>query len=237
MADSQSDVLRALVVDDDPDVQKLVIEVLTREGHVGVGAGSAEDALKALPESTFDVAFIDHHLPGLNGMVFAEYLQRTNPTMRVALVSGDETAKLARLIRKVGVDFIAKPFPIAAIVSVLNQVKTIRRAERRAAKNEAHEDYAPPLGRYRDELAGLFQLPTIPRRAHDALIESIKTHLNALRHERRYDERDRVAALAGLLAASVIGTDLPTTSDGRTLFEEYDDLMRRQGRRVEFSSK
>jgi CheY-like chemotaxis protein len=225
------------VVDDDPDVQKLVIEVLTREGHIGVGAGSAEDALKALPESTFDVAFIDHHLPGLNGMVFAEYLGRTNPAMRVVLVSGDETTKLAKLVRKAGVDFIMKPFPISAIVSVVTEVKATKRAERRVAKNEAHEDFAPRFGRYREELPELLQLPNLPRRTHDALVEAIKTHLNALRHERRYDERARIAALTGLLTASATGTDLPTTADGRTLYEEYDDLMRRQGRRVEFADE
>ena len=237
MADSQSDVLRALVVDDDPDVQRLVIEVLTREGHIGLGVSSAEDALKALPESTFDVAFIDHHLPGLNGMVFAEYLRRTNPEMRVALVTGDEAPKLARLVRKLDVEFIMKPFPISAIVGVLEQVKSARRAARRAAKNETREDFAPPLARHRQELAQLFQLPNIPRRTHDALIEAIKAHLNALRHESRYDEQSRVAAFAGLLAAAVIGTDLPATPEGRTLYDEYDDLMRRHGRRVEFTAK
>ena len=237
MVDSQRDVLRALVVDDDPDVQRLLIEVLTREGHIGVGVSSAEDALKALPESTFDVAFIDQHLPGLNGMVFAEYLRRTNPEMRVALVTGDDAPKLAKLVRKLDVTFIMKPFPISAIVKVLDEVKNARRAASRAAKNEMHVDFAPPLGRYREELANLFQLPNVPRRTHDALSEAIKTHLNALRQERHYDEEHRVAALAGLLTAGVIGTDLPTTSDGRTLFEEYDDLMRRHGRRVEFTPK
>ncbi len=59
--------------------------------------------------------------------------------------------------------------------------------------------------------------------------------LNDLRSVGRYTERDRVVCLSGLLAARVLGVDLPKTHAGLTLFEEYDQVMRAQGRRTEFS--
>ena len=50
----------------------------------------------------------------------------------------------------------------------------------------------------------------------------------------RYTERDRVLALSGLLAARVLGVDLPRLPSGRTPYEEYDEIMRQHGRRTEF---
>jgi hypothetical protein len=43
-----------------------------------------------------------------------------------------------------------------------------------------------------------------------------------------------VAALSGLVTATVLGLELPTVGEGRTLYEEYDSIMKKRGRRPEF---
>jgi CheY-like chemotaxis protein len=235
--DSGSDLMRVLVVDDDEGIRDMLVAMLVREGHIVLAIASAEEALRALPESTYDVAFIDHNLPGLDGVVFGEYLRRAHPEMAVALVTGDDNQKMVRHARRHSMTFIAKPFPIAAILEVVDHAKKAKASRRAKAGLDAEDTFAAPIARFAGELDAMFTLPNVPRRTHDALIDAIKGRLHALRQGRAFDERDRVAALAGLLTARVLGTELPRLADGRTLFEEYDDLMRRRGRRTEFSGQ
>jgi hypothetical protein len=44
-------------------------------------------------------------------------------------------------------------------------------------------------------------------------------------------------ALAGLLAARVLGIELAKLPSGRTVSEEYDALMKSHGRRAEFEAE
>ena len=234
MPDSQRDFLHVLVVDDDEDVLRLLSEVLTREGHLALGASSAEQALELLPRWTFEVAFVDHHLPGMEGVLFGQYLRRNNPDMQIALVTGDDTRGLERQSRELGITFIRKPFQIRDILHVIEDHRSAEvERQKRAARREG-QDYDPPLSRYASELGSIFEMPKAPQRSQDVLVERLKRLLHTLRSESRYHERDRVAALAGLLTAQVLGISLPKTSEGRTFFEEYDEIMRRHGRRPEF---
>jgi CheY-like chemotaxis protein len=233
MPDSQRDFLHVLVVDDDEDVLHLLSEVLTKEGHLALTASSAEQALELLPRWTFEVAFVDHHLPGMEGVVFGQFLRRNNRDMQIALVTGDDTRRLERQSRELGIAFIRKPFEIKEILRVIEEHRAGEAERKQRAARREGADYDPPFSRFYADLAGVFELPKVPQRSQDVLVEGIKRVLFALRSEARYAERERVAALAGLLTAQVLGVPLPRT-DGRTLFEEYDEIMRRHGRRTEF---
>jgi len=233
--DSQSDLLHVLVVDDDEGVRHLISTILTREGHVAMTASSAEEALELLPRWTFGVAFIDHHLPGMEGVIFGQYLRRNNPEMQIALVTGDDTKRLERQSRELRITFIRKPFDLKDILRVLeDHTQAERERHEQAARTQASAFY-PSFAPYYSELAERFAIPSTPRRIQDMLVEGIKQRLNGLRSGRDLDEAERVAALAGLLTAQVLGIDLPKTGDGRTLFEEFDGAMQRHGRRTEFS--
>ena len=86
-----------------------------------------------------------------------------------------------------------------------------------------------------DALPDTFEIPSVPSRIESRLTETIKRSLNNLRSANRYNERDRVVALTGLLSARVLGLHLPKTNTDRTLYEEYDALMVERGRRREFT--
>ena len=236
MPDSQRDFLHVLVVDDDEDVLRLLSEVLTNEGHLALTASSAEQALELLPRWTFEVAFVDHHLPGMEGVLFGQFLRRNNRDMQIALVTGDDTRRLERQSRQLGITFIRKPFEIKDILRVIDDHRAAEAERKLGAARREGADYDPPFARFHAELAGIYELPKIPQRSQEVLVEGIKRLLFALRSEARYGERERVAALAGLLSAQVLGISLPRAADGRSLFEEYDEIMRRHGRRPEFEA-
>jgi DNA-binding NtrC family response regulator len=227
--------LNILVIDDDPAMRTLLGEIIARGEHQVVPVASAEEGLKVLPFWTFQVAFIDQNLPGMEGLVMGEYLRGNNPDMTIALVTGDDDRKLQRRSRDLDIVFIRKPFDVKEILGVVGRYLegAAERRERRLRREDAYFD--PPLGEMRGEVAAAYDAPRVPERVSDRLAETIKRSLNNLRSVSRYNERDRVIALSGLMAADVLGIELPH-ADERTLHQEYDELMRQHGRRIEFDT-
>lgn len=231
-----SEQLNVLIIDDDPAMVELLSRIVTGEEHQVVTVGSAEEALSLLPVWTFHVAFIDHQLPEMEGLVFGEYLRRNNPDMKVALVTAEQGPGLARRAREHGITFIAKPFRNAEILAVLGEYATMAAERDRERRNQTSRDFAPPFAAHAAELGSAFDMPRVPSRIEDRLISTVKRALGDLRSAGRYTERERVIALSGLLAARVLGVDLPKASSGRTLYEEYDAIMIERGRRPEFDT-
>ena len=235
MSTNTADEINILVVDDEPVCLDLIVDIVTREQHQAVPATSAEEILKLLPFWTFQVAFIDHNLPGMEGMVLGEYLRRNNPNMTIAIVTGAPERTLERRSRELGLEFIAKPFSASEILRVIDSYRQAALEREKERWHNQDNDFVPPIARYAAFLQESFEMPGVPARIEARLAEAIKQSLNNLQSPHRYNERDRVIALAGLLSAKVLGVRLPRTSADRTLYEEYDSLMNERGRRREFS--
>ncbi|MCP4676975.1 MAG: response regulator [Deltaproteobacteria bacterium] len=237
MSTREPEQLNVLVVDDDPGTLKVLGNIVTRQNHYAIQAESAEEILKLLPYWTFHVALLDHGLPGMQGMMLGEYLRRNNPDMTIALVTGENDPVLEQRAGKLGILYIAKPFTIGEVTAVID--KHIAAAEERELRrqNKADDEYAPPIARFAETLKERYNFPNIPGRVESRLVETLKVTLNNLRSAQRYNERDRVIALAGLITAKVLGIRLPKSSAGLTLFEDYDTMMQQRGRRQEFTKR
>ncbi len=229
------DLLHVLVIDDDEAMRNLITQILLPTGHQVVSAESAEAGLELLPYYTFQVALLDQRLPGMEGLVLGEFLRKNNPHMKIALVTGEDDEKLVRFGEEHRITVIPKPFEVKQILDLITsyQDEARRRIEAARTKQEIG-DYDPPFGRHLAALADAFELPSVPKRIEERLVHAVKTSLNELRSVSRYSERDRVIALSGLIALSVLGIKPPKTSAGRTLFEEYDALIKEHRRRTEF---
>src|SRR5262245_55407191 len=111
MGESENrDLLHILVIDDEEEMRNLMLEVLVPRGHQAFAVASAEEGLELLPYHTFDLAFLDQNLPGMEGLVMGEYLRKNNPRMRIALVTGSEDPRLEKLGAEHRIDVIRKPF-------------------------------------------------------------------------------------------------------------------------------
>ena len=225
--------LNVLVIDDDPASVKLLRDIIARGEHQVVTATSAEEGLELLPFWTFQVAFIDQRLPGMEGLVLGEYLRKHNPDMTVALVTGDDDVKLQTRSKALEIVFIRKPFQVSDVLGVLENyvVQAEERRRRRLARDDPN--YDPDFAEYADAITASYAMPKIPSRVQGRLVDTLKRGMNDLRSVGRYTERDRIIVLSGLLAAKVLGVDLPKINE-RTMYEEYDALMRVHGRRTAF---
>ena len=229
MARGNHDMLNVLVIDDDEAVRDLLVDIISREEHQAVAAESAEHGLELLPFWTFQVAFIDLHLPGMDGIVLGEFLRHTNPDMIIVIISGDNVKRVERRSRDLSLQFIAKPFRIPDILDVLDGALVARSQRVGKASEPRAISPRPEVFTYLDELPAFYDMPKVPARIEDRLVATVRRCLSDLGSENRYTERDRVFALAGLLTAQVLGIQLPRTSKGTTLFEEYEEIMKARG--------
>lgn len=229
-----TDQLNILVIDDDDGMRRLLVDIIQKRNHQIVTADTAEKGLELLPVWTFQIAFLDHNLPGMEGLLLGEYLRRSNPDMTIALVTGSADARIEKQARALSLTFIEKPFAVDSILRVIDEYVE-RAKERDVARQRAEdEDFVPPIARYGEDITECYGIPKVPNRIEGRVVETIKRCLQNLRSASRYTERDRVVALSGLLSARVLGISLPKTSNGRTLYEEYDHIMVERGRRSEF---
>ncbi|MFB9290444.1 response regulator [Pseudoduganella plicata] len=83
---------RVLVVEDNPDAQDLLCQMLDLIGYAASGTGSAEGALERL--GAFDILLTDVHLPGMSGVALAQHARMHHPTLRIVFVTGAEAPQL-----------------------------------------------------------------------------------------------------------------------------------------------
>lgn len=228
------DQLNVLVIDDDADMRRLLVDIITRREHMAVSAASAEEGLALLPSWTFQLAFLDHNLPGMEGLLLGQYLRDSNPDMTIALVTGQDDLRLQRRTRDLRIQFIAKPFQVEEICRLVDDCVDDLKEKAAQRRLMADADFPPPVVAHVHEVGEVYGMPNVPKRIQGRLVETLKRSLNELRSRARYSERDRVIALSGLITAQVLGVDLPRASDGLSLYEEYDRCMREHGRRTEF---
>jgi PAS domain S-box-containing protein len=114
-----------LVVEDDPDVRKLVLGMVESLGYRTISAIDGPSALEALERiGKIDLLFTDVVLPrGMNGAVLAKTAQERQAGLRVLYMSGyTRNAILHNGALDEGVQLITKPFRKADLALKLREV-------------------------------------------------------------------------------------------------------------------
>lgn len=113
-----------LVVEDDPSVRLLVVEVLKDLGYSATEAIDGEKAILALGKDTrFDLMISDVGLPGMNGRQLAELAREIVPNLKVLFITGyaaNATNKSAFLAE--GMDMITKPFDLEQLARKIQEM-------------------------------------------------------------------------------------------------------------------
>lgn len=102
-----------LVVDDEPDVLRLLQIFLTSKGYLVMTAGSADDAVRTFQESPRrpDLVITDVVMPGTSGPMLAERLIAIAPDQKILFMSGyDDRQVVRRYVLDRGHRLLAKPF-------------------------------------------------------------------------------------------------------------------------------
>jgi DNA-binding NtrC family response regulator len=103
---------KILVVDDEPEVRKLVTAMLARHGYRVLSADSGENALRLFKNNTdTDLLLTDVVAPGMSGPMIADQIAALKPDIRVLFMSGyDSTQVVQRYVVEKGYSLLVKPF-------------------------------------------------------------------------------------------------------------------------------
>lgn len=113
-----------IVIDDDPIMQRLITNLLTREGYQVQAVNSVSRALDLIAKQPPDVVLCDLVLPLTSGLDFLRHCQET-PALRhlpVVIVSAtSEEAKIAEALALGAVAHLPKPFSQAQLSSIVSR--------------------------------------------------------------------------------------------------------------------
>lgn len=117
---------RVLVVDDDPAIVEMLVELLERDGRFEVQtAETGFDAGMRTKEFHPDVIVLDYMLPDLNGNAVIRRI-RSDPSLsdvRIIIVSGVVNRDDVRSLLETGADdFLQKPFSIEQLVKRITEL-------------------------------------------------------------------------------------------------------------------
>ena len=114
-----------LVIDDEPTVRMLIIEVLEEAGYTALEAEDGPSGLKILQSDTrIDLLITDVGLPGgLNGRQVADAARSTRPGLKVLFVTGfAENAAVGNGHLEPGMEVMTKPFVMADLAHKISEM-------------------------------------------------------------------------------------------------------------------
>lgn len=112
----------AMIVDDEPQIRSVLVDLLELQGYTVLEAGDAREALKILEAtSTLDVLVTDIGLPnGLNGRQLADLVRTHWAELPVLLITGyAEEAVMKNEALPQGMHLLTKPFSINSFTAKL----------------------------------------------------------------------------------------------------------------------
>jgi len=103
---------KILVVDDEPDMLKLLSMILREKTSYEVTAtNNPLEAVELAKKGVFDLIISDLKMPGLDGMEIIDAVRRVDEDIPIIIMTAYGTVESAsEAIKKGGFDFITKPF-------------------------------------------------------------------------------------------------------------------------------
>lgn len=118
--------IRILIVEDDPNIAKLIEATVAIGGYEGVVSSNGKEAFEKMERESYDLVLLDVMLPDMSG--FEIMRNRTNTETPVIFITAkQELTDKVRGLRLGAEDYIVKPFEamelLARIEVILRRVK------------------------------------------------------------------------------------------------------------------
>jgi two-component system cell cycle sensor histidine kinase/response regulator CckA len=114
-----------LIVDDEPEVRKLVAAMVTQFGHQAITADSGEHALALFKKhgNHVDLLVTDVVAPGMSGPMLADKLAAVQPDLKVLYISGyDNTHVVQTYVVDRGHELLTKPFTVKELEAKMHDL-------------------------------------------------------------------------------------------------------------------
>ena len=119
--------MRVLVIDDSPDINDLLVKILSTAGHEVVSSDNGRDGLKMIREQRFDTIFLDIAMPDFSGLDVIDDLEKTNELRRNVIVlftaSSITDAEVEALVERGVHSCLRKPVQIENLFGKLQEIE------------------------------------------------------------------------------------------------------------------
>src|SRR5690349_25111028 len=115
-----------LVVDDEPEIRKLVAAMVAQFGYTVLTADSGDHALTIYKkQGPIELLITDVVAPGMSGPMLADKLTELQPDLKVLYISGyDNTHVVQKYVVEKGHDLLAKPFTVEELQTKVRELLT-----------------------------------------------------------------------------------------------------------------
>jgi len=237
-APTRADQPRVLVVEDDPDQQRLLLAALRQSGFAVSAADRGDEAVAAVRESHADVVLLDVDLPGASGLDVCRALRldaELHLTPVIFLTSRSSSADRVAGLTVGGDDYVVKPADAAELRLRITHV-----LQRRAAAPVTDDGIltqpvflsaAHSALQAEDAAVALIRVPP----GQTAIVKAIVRDVRRRDLVGRYDDRHMIVLMPGVAAPAAVeilarllaaaGTDDAPLNAGVTSIARGQDLQ------------
>ena len=136
----EQELLRILVVDDEPDMCWALENMLRPAGFMVTTTTTGAEALGLLAGEPYAGAFVDAKLPDLDGLELAALIRQRSPHTAIVMISGyfyqEDRAITEGLQNELFMGFISKPFDLEEVRLMTSQA--VERAREGGNADDLH---------------------------------------------------------------------------------------------------
>ena len=123
--------IQLLIVDDESDFRETAVSYFRKQSYRVQAASSGEAALGLLRTSSFDVAVVDLHMPGMNGLDLLERLREEDSQLQVVMLTGGGSIESAvEAMKRGATDYLTKPIRLSELDVLIQKAYQAGRLQR-----------------------------------------------------------------------------------------------------------
>lgn len=117
-------VMRILVVDDDPPVAEVIAEAVRTQGDEALVCLDATEALQTLETTQVDGVFLDLVMPGMGGLEALARIRGRHPDIPVIILSGHaDQERVEQALALGAAEVVQKPAALTVFTDALARLK------------------------------------------------------------------------------------------------------------------
>lgn len=108
---------RILVVDDDPQIRRVLRMALVAQGYESSDAAGGEEALEKMRAGKFDLVLLDMNMPGMGGLETCRNIRSSSSAAIIMLTVRDTESDKVGALDAGADDYVVKPFRMPELLA------------------------------------------------------------------------------------------------------------------------
>ena len=132
---------RALIVDDEQSIQRLLKEILSLEGFDVDCASNSLEVESFIQTGEYDLVLLDIHLGGVNGLQILRHLRDHDEQAHIVMITGQPDLETATEALRLGAfDYLMKPLYLHQVISTAKRALRSKALIEENRRKQAHLD-------------------------------------------------------------------------------------------------